>query len=387
MSADHLPRSIRRPGDNLTARPMLRRWLAAATLLIVFLACGLLFSAAIDMEVGWQVGLVAAMVALVPVGIVVPAFMWLDRFEAEPLGSLLFAFAWGALIATTVALVLNTGSIIVLQSVSNDAEAVASVMVAPVVEESLKGLGVLLILWFRRREFDGIVDGIVYAGLSAAGFAFAENILYFGRAFLEAGPEGLAGLFIVRGLLGPFAHPLFTMWTGVGVGVAATRHRGLLRVVVPILGLVVAVLLHGLWNLSAVAGMQGFWASYLLLQMPIFLGAIGVVVWARRREARLIAEHLDIYVRHGWLSPVEVGMLTSQARRKEARRWASSGGGRRARTAMVAFQDDATELAFLRMRMRHGTAGPSAALEERALLDTVTRCRGALPIAGVRSLT
>lgn len=367
-------------GSNVTARPLLRRWLLTAVLLVVFLAAGLLLTAAIGAEVG-RSGLLALLVAVLPLGIVVPSLLWLDRYEAEPRRYLLFAFLWGALIATLVSLVLNTGSALFLAQTTQDPEAVTSVVVAPVVEESLKGLGVLLILWFRRREFDGVVDGVVYAGLSAAGFAFAENVLYFGRALTELGPEGLIATFILRGLIGPFAHPLFTMWIGIGIGMAAARSRGWWRFVAPVIGLLVAITLHALWNLSAVAGIDGFWTSYLLLQVPVFVGAIAVVSWARWREGRMISNHLVTYGRHGWFTPPEVEMLASVSRRRDARRWAARAGGRRARRAMVAFQDDASELAMLRVRMTHGTVGPEAVHAEQHVLRSLTAAREALPRA------
>src|SRR5205809_319359 len=80
-------------------------------------------------------------------------------------------------------------------------------------------------LLFRRREFDGVVDGIVLAGLSGLGFAFTENVLYFGRAFLAGQEQSLTTgffavgfTFVLRGVLSPFAHPLFTAMTGIGLG-------------------------------------------------------------------------------------------------------------------------------------------------------------------------
>lgn len=362
-----------------SSRPLLRRFLVGTALLVLFTVAALLLSVAIGLEVGAQAALLGVLFAALPVGIVVPAFLWLDRFEAEPTRYLVFAFLWGALIATTVALVLNTGSLIVLSNVVGDAESVAAVVVAPVVEESLKGAVVVLILWRRRHEFDGVIDGIVYAGISAAGFAFAENILYLGRAYVELGAQGLVGLFVVRGLLGPFAHPLFTMWIGAGVGFAATRSRGALRWLAPVGGALLAIFLHALWNLSAVAGIEGFWSSYLVLQVPIFLGAIAFVTWERRREGRLIGQTLGVYERYGWLTPGEVRMLGSSSGRRHARTWARRAGGRPARRAMVAFQDGASDLAMLRLRMAHGTAGPDSLYQERILLDSMTRARAALP--------
>ena len=101
-------------------------------------------------------------------------------------------------------------------------DVLGAVAVAPIVEEAVKGVFLVGLLVFRRREFDGIVDGIVYAGLVAAGFAFTENILYLGRAFAEDGPVGQAGgvfaVLVLRGVLSPFAHPLFTAMTGIGAG-------------------------------------------------------------------------------------------------------------------------------------------------------------------------
>ena len=72
-------------------------------------------------------------------------------------------------------------------------------MQAPLVEEVAKGLGVLLIYAFSRAHFDGPVDGLVYAATVAAGFAFTENILYFGVALVEGGAEELGATFVMRG--------------------------------------------------------------------------------------------------------------------------------------------------------------------------------------------
>ena len=105
-------------------------------------------------------------------------------------------------------------------------------MVAPVTEEVTKGAFLVLLLWWRRHELDGVLDGIVYAGMVGIGFAFTENILYLAAAYDGTdglGPGGtvaLTGTFIVRCLLSPFAHPLFTVFTGIGVGLAiAARAR------------------------------------------------------------------------------------------------------------------------------------------------------------------
>lgn len=361
-------------------RPLLRRWLWTGACLVLFSVGALVFAIGIGAELGVSASIVGLLAALLPLAIVVPAVLWLDRYESEPPHYLVATFLWGACVAAAMSLLLNTGSMLVIgrtAGVESVAE-VGAVVVAPVVEETWKGIGVLLVLLLRRREFDGIVDGIVYGAICAAGFAFAENILYFGRGLIEGGPGGLVAVLVVRGLFGPFAHPFFTACTGVGLGIAAGRARGALRWAAPILGLLAAMALHSLWNASTLLGLEGAVNVYLFLQIPLFLAAIAFAYWARHREARLLATYLDGYGRAGWFAPAEVAMLTSLPARRRAQEWARRSGGREAAAQMRRLQDDSVELALLRHRMQHGTAPPGADAQERALLDDIVAARARL---------
>lgn len=356
------------------ARPRLRAWLWRGFVTTLLLLSGLVVLVAIGTATG-PVGFVVGFVlAALPVFVVVAAFLWLDRYEAEPTSLLLFAFGWGAAVATLVALVLNSASVVALANAGGDPD-LASVLVAPFVEETAKGLGVLAVLLARRREFDGVVDGIVYAGLVGIGFAFVENVLYLGRAFGDGGGEGVAALFVLRGLFSPFAHPLFTMAIGVGLGLAASRRTTAARVVAPVLGWAVAVAVHGIWNLTALSGLRGFLSGYLLFQLPLFAAAVILAVLARRRESNLIARHLGVYASSGWLTPAEVSMLTRMPARREARAWATRTLGADAGRAMRDFTELGSELAFLRERMAHGTAAPDAREVEHRLLATMWHLR------------
>ena len=249
---------------------------------------------------------------------------WLDRYEAEPVGYLVAAFLWGALIAVVGAFFLNSlGLALLVESHWSDPFETGAVYLAPITEETLKGLGIFLIYLLRRHEFDGIIDGIVYAGMIGAGFAFSENILYLGQAYTEMGNEGLTATFIVRGLMGPFGHPLFTSLIGIGIGIAVTtRSRGVKALAI-VGGWVCAVLLHGAWNLAAIAGIEGFLTAYITFQVPLF-AFIGFLVWLRRREGRLIGQYLSAYADAGWLTHAEVGMLSHVSTRRAARAWARS---------------------------------------------------------------
>jgi RsiW-degrading membrane proteinase PrsW (M82 family) len=363
------PTTLRDP----TTRSALRGWLLTGVAGVGFLLSALVVSSYLGAAFGVQTALLALAVALVPLGIVIPTFLWLDRFESEPTRYLVAAFLWGALVAAVIAALFNTGAIAVLEATTDPQAALqtTAVLIAPFVEEAAKGVLVLLVWWIVRREFDGVTDGMVYAGICAAGFAFTENIQYLAQAWADGGGEALTGTFVARCLMSPFAHPMFTVLFGVGVGVAATSRTWLPRILGPVLGYLLAVLSHALWNLAAVSGGRGMVVVYVLVEVPIFLAFIGFVVWARRREGRLIGQFLRPYADAGWLSAAEVSMLSSMPQRREARAWARANSGRVGLAAMRSFQDTASELAMLRRRMYHSAADEHALTHERELLEAL----------------
>src|SRR5690606_28106159 len=238
---------------------------------------------------------------------------------------------------------------------------------APLIEETAKGMGVLILFLARRRYFDGPVDGIVYAATVAAGFAFVENILYFDRSI-----DMLPQIFVMRGILSPFAHVMFTVAIGIALGLAARSRSSFAWVGALPLGWLVAVLLHALWNGSTFTG--SFFGLYVLVQVPLFVAGIILVVWLRRRERRVITGRLVEYARAGWLAPHEVTMLGSFPGRRAAMSWAARGGPS-AKAAMRTFQHSATALALGRQRFATGRAEPSYHHDERVLLDRVTTSR------------
>ncbi len=362
---------------NPTSRPGLRRALTYGLVVTVFLVCLLALGLFLGVDLGPRTAAIAAVFAAVPLLVVVPTFLWLDRLEAEPTRYLLFAFLWGALCAPVGALVLNTSASVLLQAAGfADPRALTAVLTAPPVEEALKGLAVLLVLLVRRREFDGVVDGIVYGGLAGAGFAFSENILYLGRAYAEYGVAGLNAVFVLRGVMAPFSHPLFTVCTGIGLGLAVSVARsGWGRALFALAGFSCAVLLHAIWNLSAIAGQ--YLAVYVLFQVPVFLGFLVLVLVMRVREASLIRRYLSQYADAGWFTHSEVAMLASVPARRAARRWARANGGPAALAAMRTFQDAASDLALLRSRMVRGTAETEAREHELQLLASIAAHRSA----------
>ena len=368
------PGAATQPGPvRHSSRSTLRRWVLTGVIVIGFALAAVVLAAYYGATLGLVTSLLAVLLAAIPLGIVIPTFLWLDRFEAEPTRYLLVAFGWGALVAALVAGIFNTGANIAFEAATGGAEAASlatAVVSAPLVEEAVKGLLVLLVWRLRRHEFDGIIDGMVYAGIVAAGFAFTENIQYLGMAYADGGDAALTGTFIARGLFTPFAHPMFTVLIGIGIGIAATTRNRVLRGAAPVAGYLLAVLLHGVWNLAAVTGGAGLVTVYLFVEVPIFIAFVVLVVWARRREGRLIGRYLSTYADAGWLSSSEVQMLSTMAGRRQARVWARS-TGRSSLASMRSFQDTASELALLRARMHHSAADDHALQTERALLDSL----------------
>lgn len=359
----------------------------AGAVISVLALCGLLILSLVREQTGTEGFLVGLGLAVLPVPLLMAAFRWLDRVEPGPWRSLLFSFAWGAFAAALVAITANTFAARWIATATADpssADTLGATVIAPVVEESAKAAAVLLIFLFRRREFSGVVDGIVVAGFTATGFAFTENILYLGNAFGEdqqLGSAGLgsvtAGTFFVRVVMSPFAHPLFTVLTGIGFGIAALsarRHR-VRRIVVPLLGLVLAMGMHALWNGSSTFGTYGFFAVYGAFMVPAFALVTWLAIWSRQRELRTLAAELPAYAAAGWLSPDEPSALSSmRARgmaREVARHWNSGGGragGRAAARSVAEYESFATSLAVLRRRARRGAVGADFAVREQELL-------------------
>src|SRR5215204_6339119 len=191
------PTIVIRPSPRISA---IRLVLAIfAGLIALFL--GLLVLLLIGVETGPVALLLGFITATIPVPIYVALVLWIDRYEAEPLWMLATAFFWGALFAPFFAFLLNTVSAVIV-TILIDAkvgEAFAAVISAPIVEEIGKALILFIFFFWKKDEFDGVLDGIVYASMSALGFAMTENILYYGKAAAAGGGDALTLTLIIRG--------------------------------------------------------------------------------------------------------------------------------------------------------------------------------------------
>jgi protease PrsW len=360
-------------GPPADARSRVRRWgLWRWLVLSVAAVVGLVLASAILLLIGLQTGpgplLVGFTLATLPVPVYLALVLWLDRYEAEPPALLALSFLWGAIIAVAIAIVFNTlGQVAVTALVSEAAGNLSgSVVFAPVVEETAKALVLFGLYLWRRDEFDGVIDGVIYAAMVGLGFAMTENIQYYGGAALEGGIEGSLTLFVLRGGMAPYSHPLFTSMTGIGLGLAAGHvHGRAQKLLLPAAGLAAAVLLHALWNLSASIHPISYLLVYFCVMVPVFVAVLVAVFFGLRREGRIVREQLACDLRAGHWTAEEFERLCSVRGRLGASLRALTRGGVGTWRAQRRLHKTASELAFHRSRVARGVRQAGDADAER----------------------
>ncbi len=358
----------------------------ASVAVLVALLLALLSLLLIGMETGVLALLVGFVAATLPVPVYIALVLWMDRYEPEPAWMIAAAFLWGALVSFIIALFINSvGSALVHFALGKEAaDFFGGSISAPVVEEVSKALALFLLFFWKRDEFDGLVDGIIYASMVGLGFAMTENILYYGRAALGGEGGGTLSIFIVRGVLSPYAHPLFTSMTGIGIGLASQTKGRATQIILPLCGLLLAIILHSTWNTSLYIAEKfenGIVAlgMYFLVMVPIFFSVLGVIVYALLREGRTVRQYLEADVRRGLLTREEYNRVCTIRGRMAASFNALTQGGFTTWRARRAYNRTASELAFHRSRIARGlAAGETTAAEReenyvRALQELRTR--------------
>jgi len=385
------------------ARPLPKRlltdkffWLTVALLMVYAAALVLMYRQMVpDRQVpgGEVVGLGTeaipiaakyAAITAVPLSLV---FLWADRYRPQRFWVWLMTFGWGACVATYISAQVNTWAAGHLSIVGNGDPATgprAAIFVAPFVEEAAKATVLFWLAILMRYRWVSRLSGIVLAGLSGAAFAFVENIVYYGRAyryaartFGEVPPlEALQSLFVLRGLMTFFGHPLFTAMTGIGLAVALRSKSKTVRIVAPLAGFCAAAFLHMAFNATA-SLVQGpsLLIMFFAVALPLVIGLIVFVVRQLLREGQLIRERLTDFVRVGWLEPEDPPAL-SRLRTRLRALWHALFLGPDIFLATLRLQRALTELAYLRDAMTRGLVDAAGLSREKLLLARVRVLRG-----------
>ena len=248
--------------------------------------------------------IVSIFFGFVPVFFMALFVYWLDRYEKEPLILLGATFFWGAGVAAGGAFVINTVfgvGIYALTGSGDVADLATASLVAPFVEEGLKGLAVLIVFLFFHNEFDSILDGIIYAAIAALGFAATENVLYiYQHGYLDGGWDGLWQLVFIRDVVVAWQHPFFTSFTGIGLAIARLNRNVLVKIIAIPTGYAFAVFAHAFHNSfgSMIGGFDGFALGSLIDWFGWFVMAV-FIIFMIARERSLLQKQLKEEVTSG----------------------------------------------------------------------------------------
>lgn len=316
--------------------------------------------------------------ALLACVVSIPAllFLWmLDRRERESIWLFGGALLWGMVISTGLSALFNAlgfGFIALGLEVAAglDSEAVitqllGAALVAPPVEEAAKGLGILVLFWFLRAEFDNLRDGLIYGALIGLGFNIAETALYVMNGFLETGEAPISQQFATRFVfLGLNGHMLWTALCGAGVGLARQTARVWLRFVAPIGAYLLAVIAHalnnsvGIFALALFLVLMGYdlaedvsvsapalWLAAALMNILVqsfpYLVFLGLLVLSARQERAVIRKYLADEVNDLIVLPSEYASIMRRMPILGMHEAARKGGRR-----TLAIANAQTELAF-----------------------------------------
>jgi RsiW-degrading membrane proteinase PrsW (M82 family) len=312
---------------------------------------------------------------LLPMALYALVIAWLDRYEREPWLLIVGAFLWGLVPAAIAALVSQLILDVLIRSIIGEglaAEWLQTGLVAPMTEEIAKGFAVFLVFLIFRREFDSVLDGIVYGSLVGFGFGAIENVLYLFGVYAEEGIVALIILFILRAVLFGLNHAFFTSLIGVGLAVLRLARSQAIKLVALPVGLMLGITAHSLHNtlvlLTAAEGGPGLAALGIAL-LADWMGVLGLlitIVLALRRERLWIAEYLREEVETGLLSRQHYEVACSAWRRMLAGWAALRRGDLRRYRRLGRLYHLCTRLAFKKyQRARLGeTALHQAAIEQ-----------------------
>jgi RsiW-degrading membrane proteinase PrsW (M82 family) len=320
-----------------------------------------------------------AVIAVLPVPLYLALALWIDRYEKEPIRMLGWAFLWGGTVAIFFSGIINTegGSFVTERLGAGAGEVYSHVISAPIVEETTKAIALLILFFWKKDEFDNVIDGIIYAAMVGLGFAMVENFVYYGRALAEGGVEGGLQVFVMRGVLSPFGHPIYTAMTGIGLGLSRRSNNTSMKFAAPLAGLMAAIMLHALWNGVGVVlpGESGL-IFRLFVYMPfLVIAVLAVARIALGREGHVIRQYLTPELQSGLITQQEYDTLGSVTGRLRSSFRALRSGFDSWR-AYSRFAQTATELAFHRDRVARGLTSVDAASREAAYVSLLQDSKG-----------
>ena len=310
---------------------------------------------------GWALSWLMLAIYAAPVFI---AIYVLDLYEREPLPLLFGAFVWGAVAATTLAGYANEGWGLVVARLGGPEFAArwTAALTAPLVEETLKAAGIVLLALIATDEFDDMLDGFVYGAVCGLGFAIVEDVFYFVGVFGGTPGGVLAGFWVRVVSSGFYGHILYTGLTGMGIAyVASRRGERLGRRLLVAAGLFAAsVAGHFLWNspfldlfpseVDGVADLLLIPVAAAVKGIPLLVFVVVLVRLAHRRERRWVETALAAEVGREGITREELSILLDPAAKRRSRREMRNRAGGGAARLLKRLQKEQVNLAMARAR-------------------------------------
>lgn len=323
--------------------------------------------------------MVSFLAGVIPTAAYIGIFWWLDRYKKAPIWLLSIAFFWGAIPAILISLIAELIFGLPFSALLDSfaAQVVGASAIAPVVEESVKGVSLLFLLLVFGRYFDDVLDGIIFGAVAGLGFAATEDFLYFLGAFAEGGAVSFSLVVVLRKVIFGLNHAFFTSILGASLGQARLSPRWVIRLLLPLGGLTLAISFHAVHNLAASFASVFCW-SLLVGVASDWIGifAIGVMIFfVLRRQRRWIVEELAEEVSQGALSPAEYYVVSSAWKRFKARWEALAEQGWIAYSRLGKLYQWLTELAFKKHQLKILGEDQGILLEITRLRARVTRLR------------
>ena len=307
---------------------------------------------------------------IIAFGLLAVAYLWFihyeDRYMTVPPKLAAAGFVWGGVAAIGAFALLGNDAVMSLYAKTFGASFAfdwGAALTAPIDEELAKGAGILLLVTLAPRLIRSPFDGLIVGAFVGLGFQISEDISY---AFIGAadafGDVGAAwATIVVRTLSSIPSHWMYSGVFGAGLiwfigrpDVPARKGLGA--------GLMlIAMLMHGLWDASAAIMGDSVFGS--VAPVIVAVGLIAVFVWVYRNtvpiEREWMRELMAPEVELGVVTPAELDALAGS--RSTLRSYIRSQPSRRTARHVL---DAETELA--RQLARDGGADTTAVQRARA---------------------
>lgn len=361
---------------------------AAFWLYVFFIANGA-FAIGSQLYLGYQI---------VPTAVVVATIVWtlylipvllffrsMDLFEQHPVLGFVMAFGWGGLAATYLAIPANAAvsSVLAKTAGPDAAERWGPASAGPINEETLKVLGVILLVMIARTQFRSLLSVVVIGAMVGLGFQVVEDLIYSMNTAVvfpntnQTAPVLL--MLLVRGVFsGIWSHALYTSVSAFGVGYFLTRtHLPVVRrVAVAVAAFATAWFLHFFWNSPWLtdlgSGIGGIFLQTIVKGVPVLV--VGWLIWreAGREEGTQIRAVADYYLGDDLMTDTERRSLGSLRERRKLRKAMKKEHGRKAARTLHRLQR--AQLHTIRVCEENGAGIPAAraAQDVLSLRDDLT---------------